>query len=754
MRFLRLFVAFILLFPFSVFASEVGGHSKNLIPRTIIALYDSSYENYTKIAETMTHRFAEMPLNHLGMVLEYHDVKDSLPDISAREDVKGVLTWFDSGERLNDPVSYIKWGIDVVKSGKKFVIIGDPGFFSNKKGEETPKVTINRFMNYLGLRDTGEWFSITYDVSFVQERNDIINFEREIKGFLKPYPRFVPVDSSVQSLLIARKAGDPETDSHLVTMSENGGYIAEGYASFVDIKSDRAIHQWFINPFKYFSQIFDISEQPKFDTTTYNGRRLYYSHIDGDGYNNITHIERYRKKRAFSSEVILKEIINAYPDMPVTVGIVAGDIDVDWAGYKKGQKLAKEILAKDNVEVASHTYSHPFFWQFFENYDYKKEEIFLDKYVHGSWEAVSIFDKMKRKLFSSKDSKSYVIHEDYEIPRAYANEKFDIHHEIVGSSEKIEKYAPEGKKVKLVQWSGDTSPFEGALRETREAGYFNINGGDSRFDTEYPSYSWVSPLGRRVGDEIQVYASNSNENTYTDLWQGRFHGFKYLINTFENTEMPIRVKPFNIYYHFYSGERESSLNALKENIDYVKSKKFMPVTTSHYASIVDSFYKANIFELGNNKYSVENRGTANTIRIDKASLLGVDFVESKGVIGQKHHQGSLYIALDKIYENPIVVLHDNENFSSEPDSKIPYLIESNWQIYDVKRNVGEVSFVAEGFGDGEIIWKLPERGAYVVELDNSDVKYEFTTDELSVLEVKLPIKALLPIRVKISKKGE
>ena len=99
-----LFFVLMLLSPFSVMASDARGATEKLVPRTIIALYDSSYQNYTKISATMAHKFAEMPLNHLGMIVEYHDVKNSLPDIKNRADVRGVLTWFDSGETLNNPV--------------------------------------------------------------------------------------------------------------------------------------------------------------------------------------------------------------------------------------------------------------------------------------------------------------------------------------------------------------------------------------------------------------------------------------------------------------------------------------------------------------------------------------------------------------------------------------------------------------------------------------------------------------------------
>ena len=55
------------------------------------------------------------------------------------------------------------------------------------------------------------------------------------------------------------------------------------------------------------------------DTTTLVGRRIYYSNIDGDGWRNQSQIRTYMQRRAMSAEVVLKEAVEAFPDLPVTV---------------------------------------------------------------------------------------------------------------------------------------------------------------------------------------------------------------------------------------------------------------------------------------------------------------------------------------------------------------------------------------------------------------------------------------------------
>ncbi len=85
--------------------------------------------------------------------------------------------------------------------------------------------------------------------------------------------------------------------------------------------------------------------------------------------------------------------------------------------------------------------------------------------------------------------------------------------------------------MSLVQWTGATRPYPKAMEITAKLGLPNINGGDPRYDSKYPSLAYLSPLSRKVGKYRQIYSSASNENTYTGLWKGPFFGYKYLVET-------------------------------------------------------------------------------------------------------------------------------------------------------------------------------------------------------------------------------
>jgi hypothetical protein len=282
----------------------------------------------------------------------------------------------------------------------------------------------------------------------------------------------------------------------------------------------------------------------------------------------------------------------------------------------------------------------------------------------------------------------------------------------------------------------------------REAGVEAINGGDTRFDAEYPSYLWVAPIGREVGEEVQVFAVNSNENTYTDLWQGKFYGYKYLVQTLENTEHPMRVRPINIYYHTYSGEKEASLNAVISNLEYANKQEICPIKTSRYCKIARAFYKVQFERIGNYSWRVKSRGALQTIRFD--ALLGkynIDYSKSTGVIGTRHYQDSFYIYLDEAEPEPVITLTKIDN------NKVIYLNQSRWRVFNLKRSDKTFEFDAKGFGKGEFEWFFPE-GSYECEVYIDDNKCLTKKTEMingkNMLKFSLDKIAIDGIKVKVN----
>jgi len=733
---------------------------KQPIPRTILAFYDS--QESPNIRMTRIHRMAEMPLNHLGLKLRFADIRDELPAIDDLSDVRGVLTWFES-DRMPAPIKFIKWSEQVINQGIQWVILGNLGIARDMQRKDTPLSLINHYIGQLGLQTQENWKQVTYDVQLIHKDPRLVEFERPYSGTLPSFPQMWRASGHISTYLAAAWGKNQQSQSDLVVIGSHGGYVAPGYSHY----ENGDFQQWYINPFEFFRLAFKTDDLPKPDTTTLSGRRIYYSHIDGDGWRNITEIEKYKKNGTLSAEVIFKEVFNGFPDLPVTLAPIAADLDPEWYGTKNSISLARQMFALPNVEAGSHTYSHPFSWKYFQNYQAENEwrEFIqhrkkIDEKIVKRYEPFLSRSKTELVPTSDKSSKNErkSIQEVYEIPRAYLDYPFDLNKEIKGSVEFINQLLPPGKKVTVLQWSGDTSPFPAAIEAAGKVHISNINGGDSRFDPEFPSHTWVAPIGLQLGEQLQIYASASNENTYTDLWEGRYYGFKNLILTLQNTESPRRLKPFNIYYHLYSGEKEASLNALLENLQFARQQEITPVTTSDYAKIAEGFYSTQFIPLGSQTWRIENRGALQTIRFDEAAHLAVDMDKSQGVMGQRYYQKNLYVSLDAAKKTAVIALTNNPSGAPFPSASKPYLVQGRWQISNLQfLRDDRIVFTAQGFGNGDMVWKVPRPGQYDIQFtDEAGIKHtvKASTDENGILAFHLQPLAINKIMISLTRVNE
>jgi hypothetical protein len=706
--------------------------AEGAIPRVIVALYDGGHDDYVY---TRLHRPAEMPLNHLGLVVIPFDISTGLPPDRLMRDARGIITWF-SGEPIKDPAAYVAWLDRQTAAGKRYVMIGDIGFHAEALDAPALRARFARVMARIGVVWHRSWVSLTYGKRIVAKDRAMVEFERPYPKLLPAYPHTERTADARAYLSVAREDQDGQDD--LVVIGRDGGYIAAGYAALLhDTKP--IVRAWYVNPFRFFRFAFATDDLPKLDTTTMSGRRIFYSHIDGDALQNVASLEIYGTRKVLSAEVVYEQILRKYPDLPVTVAPIAGDLDPAWYGTEETRDVTRRILALPNVEAGSHTYSHPFAWAFFRNYDSKREAPFLSLYPPrpGQTLDASVFDADAAE--ESADDPPKPIDGVYTRPRSYAVTPFDLDFEIEGSVREIEKLMPPGKHVKIMQWSGDAMPWAAAIAKTRKAGLRNINGGDPRMDGRFDSYAWLSPLARRVGGQWQVYTSGANENIYTDDWHHRFYAFRSLIGTLKNTETPIRVKPINVYYHFYSAERPEGLNAVRAVLDYVRRQPIAPIATSRFAAMVDGFLAARIVALGPSRWRIENRDGIETARFDHASMRAVDFSRSVGVIGQRHVQGSLYVALDSAVAAPIVALEDCSEAWRAPDAPVPYLSQARWRVQNVEWQRDGWSFDTQGFGAGAFDWRVPDAGAYRVDIGDDHSALRVTAGADRHLRFTVPV---------------
>src|SRR3954447_12668254 len=655
------------------------------LPRVILGLFDSRREPNPE--ESRIHRLLDMPLNHLGLVVKYHDITKGLPDPASLAGVRGVVTFFDGA--VPDSRTYAQWASDVLDRDIRYVIMGDPGLVVDDGRNGISLDSLNGLLGRLGLRAESRHVPDSYRVRVFHKTPGMTEFERPLNGPLPGYDVIHAIDPAVNALLTLQEGDRADTRGDVVTIGPRGGRVAAGYDVHADPDSSRT--RWWLNPFEYLRAAFADAELPAPDTTTIVGRRIYYSHIDGDGWRDLAETNDPSDDRRKAAEMILARALKPYPDLPVTVAPVVADLHPDWSGDEDDREIAREFFRLPQVEAGSHTWTHPYDWRFFENHDGEAERAYAG-----------------RPLVR--------VERGYPASRGFSKQPFSLDREIGGSVAYVDSLLPPGKRTRTVQWSGDASPYEAALAAAEQAGVANINGPESRLDEEFPSYSQVPAIGFQVGAHRQIYASAGSENIYTDTWSHQFFGFRHLDRTVARTETPYRIKPFNIYYHMYSGSKAAGLNAILANLALARASRIAPVSASDFAGIAQGFYAARLYDLGDRRWRIENRGNLQTIRFDKAAFSAVDVKRSRGVLAQNHHQGSLYVAPVPPEPVPVIARHDVQDPGREESAGQPYVIDSRWQISGLLTSSDGWTFTAQGFGAGEMVWQAPP-GSYTVRVE-------------------------------------
>src|SRR5262249_34760042 len=195
---------------------------------------------------------------------------------------------------------------------------------------------------------------------------------------------------------------------------------------------------------------------------------------------------------------------------------------------------------------------------------------------------------------------------------------------------------------------------------------------------------------------------------YTTDGGGREHGFLHLEATVNATEMPRRLKPINVYYHMFAGERPAALAAVRHHLDATRQAEVTPVAASHYAAIADGFFSTQMTALDQSSWLIQNRGALQTVRFDDAAGLAVDFTRSVGVLGERRKGSSLYVALDEAHAEVILALHP----ADFAEATVPHLIEGRWTFRDLRPRECGFTVMAKGYGTGQMTWGGLAPGLY------------------------------------------
>ena len=587
----------------------LGVGSPEIQPRRILMLYDGR-ENKDPVYSDI-HRFAAMPIQYMGYIPEYHDLTLPLPSQQLAGQYAGIVLW--SGSAENNVPQLKPWLLKQIKLGIRLAVINEFGFNRN----------LDNLLPFgLTIKD-----SVATDKISIVKQDAIVGFEYQ------PQPRPNNIDiiqaSKDSTPILQLKAGEQITD--VAAYTSWGGYVLSPYAIH-EIPYQQGT-RWIINPFDFFKRALGLPDMPAPDVTTATGRRLLMAHMDGDGFASNGEFPG----SPLAPRVMLEKIFKKYT-IPTAVSVIEAET-APWGLYPKKsaemEQIARDIFRLPHVEIASHSYSHPFKWQ---------------------------------QLSANGDAEGYSL----KIP----GYKFKLDREIKGSVDYInQRLAPAGKTCSVFLWTGNCNPGVDAITKTDALELLNMNGGETVITHSQPSLTFVSPLGIARDGYFQIYAPNQNENVYTNNWLGPYYGFRRVIETFQLTDKPRRLKPVDIYFHTYAASKPASLKALEEVYDWALKQPNHPVYPSDYIRRVKDFNQS-VMAREDNDWLFYGDGQLDTLRTNAAW----GYPQINGTIaGYQDFNQDRYLNLVKTEINRI-------NIASKP-SNIPYLVDANGVLQAWKQNV-------------------------------------------------------------------
>ncbi|RZT36430.1 bifunctional glycoside hydrolase 114/ polysaccharide deacetylase family protein [Cupriavidus agavae] len=642
----------------------VGIGQIEVMPRRVLVVQERRGDEL--IDDSVGVRFVSMPLNYLGYRVEFAETRDALPEITP-DRYAGVVVWA-NGNFTQNPGRFYEWV-------EKRIGQGIPVAFMNGFGAQ-PSGSVARMLKLKTVK--GRAAGAVQIVS----QDKMMGFEQPVApDRSQAVPIQVQADAADTRSLLRLRSGDLTYDA--AAIMPWGGFVTAPYAVRTNSANDQ--DRWVVQPLDFLRQALRLPQMPVPDTTTESGRRLLTIHIDGDGFASKAEIPG----GGYSGEVLFREILDRYR-LPTTMSVIEGETGKAGMYPKLSPELepiARKIFAQPYIEVASHTYSHPFEWQ---------------------------------RTVADQSSSARTVEGDEDYHLKIPGYKMDLNREIGGSIDYINRVLSPNKPVKMLLWPGDCQAPPEALKLTEAAGVLNMNGGDTMITRSNPTWTAIAPLGiHKANNTFQVFATNQNENIYTNLWHGPYYGFERLVETWELTEKPYRFKAMNIYYHSYSGTKVASLKALRTVYDYALKQPVMPIHSTDYVrKVIDWQDFAVAREIGDGApgapasgaWVVRGDGNLRNLRWTGAGV--PDVSTARGVTGSSPAPGGgVYVHLSG----------GDARFSIVPAATraVPELPEANGLVRDWRRDGNVTRFTFAGYY--KPFFRLANAGQCSVTLDGKPV---------------------------------
>ena len=626
---------------------SMGVSNIEVQPRRIAVVYDP---REGEMDDNGGHTLLGGLLEYLGYRIDYMAADASLPEHRFSGLYAGVITWMASGPPQHAP-GFNHW------LNRRLDEKVPMAFFGSLPIEDA--ALLKRLGVTVSTAINTQPMTVTY-----QDKALIGAFEAPVQPRSRDLSAVsVLPDGPKPALSLATQSGQTFSP---VAIGSWGGMALAPYV--LETNSERA--RWILDPFAFIQAALHLPQQPRPDSTTENGRRIATVHIDGDGFPSRAEV----RGSPYAGKQVLDDFIKPNPFL-TSVSIIEGEISPRGMYPHLARELepiARELFANPKVEVATHTFSHPFYMQ---PEKAQKSEDFTAEY--GLKMAIPGYDKIdfRREIFGSRD---------------YINKQLTT---------------PE-KPVKMVFWPGDALPSEATIKLAYDAGLKNVNGAKTMLTKARPSLTGLNPLLRPTDGGLQYYAPIINENVYTNLWKGPYYGFRDLIETFELTDSPRRLRGLHLYYHFYSGTKQASIKAMNDIYAFMRGQQPMSLWMADYLDRLHGLYQASLARTADGGWQVRGMDALRTLRLDP-QMGWPDLLRSQGVAGVRDLPQGRYVHLSR--DNALLVLRpDRDDRPALEEANLPLV---DWRYEDDRR----VSFSFAGQFD--LTFSVRSSSACRVEVD-------------------------------------
>ena len=611
----------------------LGVGSVEVMPRRVLVVTSPVADEYA-FRRSAPVVYGSMPLQYLGYVPEFVDPAH-LPTHALAGRYAGVLVWLTGSLAAADRETLLGWlsrvrgdGLPISLLGQVSFLLGTP--LASELGLDAPAPAANPPP------------ALSPEVVF---QDGMIGFEAK----LRPQPDgFTPIRAEgAQPLLTLRRGQDQQVAAAVMPW---GGYVMDPY-TIITLPGSGEDTRWLVNPFEFLRRTLKLPDMPVPDVSTESGRRVFFAHMDGDGFVSRSELPGH----PLAGEVLRDRVVRRYR-LPMTISVIEAELSPQGLYPElsaSAEQAARDIYREPEVAIASHSYTHPFNWA------------------------------KADAAVGTADADDYHLN----VP----GYRFDLEREVQGSVDYINsRLAPPGKTTAMFFWTGDCIPGDDAIAATRRAGLLNLNGGDTVATRSQPTLTAVEGLGVPHRTGYQVFAPNQNENVYTNNWRGPYYGFQRVIETFELTGSPRRLKPINLYFHTYLLTKRAGMEAFDRIVAYVQSQGVTPVFAADYARAVLDFQRFVVARgVSDGRWVTRSDGALHTLRVP-AALGTPDLARSRGVAGF-HPEG------DVTYVHLVGTRQTLDVAPGRPSgSTLPRLDSSNAQVRAFEGRPGVQRWTLEG----------------------------------------------------------